>query len=70
MNKAHAVAVLIEMVQRYDIFMIQEIRDSTQTALPGPVDKVNEVSSVRYDFVVSERTERTRSKEQYGYIYK
>ena len=60
----------VQMVQRYDIFMIQEIRDSAQTALPELVDKVNEVSSVRYDFVVSERTGRTSSKEQYGYIYK
>ncbi|CAK8678616.1 unnamed protein product [Clavelina lepadiformis] len=70
MNKPDVVNILIKMVLRYDILMIQEIRDSTQTALPELVDKVNQLSWIRYNFVVSKRSGRTSSKEQYGYIYR
>uniref|UniRef100_H2YIL1 Endonuclease/exonuclease/phosphatase domain-containing protein n=1 Tax=Ciona savignyi TaxID=51511 RepID=H2YIL1_CIOSA len=70
MDKPQVVDILIEIVQRYDILMIQEIRDSAGTALPELVDDVNAVSSVPYDFVVSPRTGRTSSKEQYGYIFR
>ena len=57
-------------MQRYDILMIQEIRDSAQTALPELVEKVNQASVWQYGFVVSPRTGRSSSKEQYGYIYR
>ena len=50
--------------------MVQEIRDSEETAFPELVSRVNEVSSDEYLFVQSERTGRSSSKEQYGYIYK
>lgn len=70
MDKPDVVDILVQIVQRYDILMIQEIRDSAQTALPELVDNVNRASSVQYDFVVSPRTGRSSSKEQYGYIYR
>jgi len=70
MDKPDVVDILVQIVQRYDILMIQEIRDSAQTALPELVDNVNRASSVEYGFVVSPRTGRSSSKEQYGYIYR
>jgi len=70
MDKPDVVDVLIQIVQRYDILMIQEIRDSAQTALPELVEKVNKASSHSYGFVVSPRTGRSSSKEQYGYIFR
>ncbi|XP_078485040.1 deoxyribonuclease-1 [Ciona intestinalis] len=70
MDKPDVVAILVKIVQRYDVIMIQEIRDSAGTALPELVTDVNAVSSVPYSYVVSPRTGRTSSKEQYGYIYR
>merc|ERR1712126_775118 len=70
MDKPDVVDILVQIVQRYDILMIQEIRDSAQTALPELVETVNRASSMQYDFVVSPRTGRSSSKEQYGYIYR
>jgi len=62
--------MLLQIVQRYDILVVQEIRDVDMEAFPSLVDQVNAVSSDRYEFVQSPRTGRTSSKEQYGYIYK
>jgi len=70
MDKPDVVNILVQIVQRYDILMIQEIRDKAQTALPELVADVNKVSSVHYGFVVSPRTGRSSSKEQYGYIFR
>lgn len=59
---------LAKVVRKYDIVGIQEIRDSSQTALPALVSEVNEDGS-KYSYVVSDRLGRTNSKEQYAYIY-
>jgi len=50
--------------------VVQEIRDVREIAFPSLVSHVNANSSDLYQFVLSPRTGRTRSKEQYGYIYK
>ena len=60
--------VLADIIRTYDIIAIQEIRDSSQTALPTLVDLANSDGS-QYDYVVSERLGRTTSKEQYAYIF-
>jgi len=70
MNEPEVVDVLVKVVQRYDILMIQEIRDSAQTAFPELVDLVNRASKNSYAFVTSGRTGRSSNKEQYGYIYR
>ncbi|WP_091689854.1 endonuclease/exonuclease/phosphatase family protein [Methanococcoides vulcani] len=67
-SKSDVMMVLADIVRTYDIIAIQEIRDSSQTALPALVDLVNSDGS-QYDYVVSERLGRTSSKEQYAYIY-
>jgi endonuclease/exonuclease/phosphatase family metal-dependent hydrolase len=67
-SKPEVMNVLANIVRTYDVIAIQEIRDSSQTALPALVDLVNSDGS-EYDYVVSERLGRTSSKEQYAYIY-
>ena len=67
-SKPEVMAVLADIIRTYDIIAIQEIRDSSQTALPELVDLVNSDGS-RYNYVVSERLGRTTSKEQYSYVY-
>lgn len=70
MDKPHVVEVLVDIVERYDVLMIQEIRDSKQTAFPELVGLVNDHSPHQFKYVTSGRTGRTSSKEQYGYIYR
>lgn len=60
--------ILTEIIRTYDIVAIQEIRDSSQTALPKLVETVNSEGG-SYSFVVSERLGRTSNKEQYAYLY-
>lgn len=61
-------STLAEILRTYDIIAVQEIRDSSQTALPALVKAVNS-KGAHYSYVVSERLGRTSSKEQYAYIY-
>jgi len=63
-------AVLVDVIRRYDIILIQEIRDSKETAIFKLLDQVNAKRGDQYEIVVSGRLGRTNSKEQYAYIYK
>lgn len=67
-SNPEVMALLADIIRTYDIIAIQEVRDSSQTALLQLVDKVNSDGS-KYDHVVSERLGRTSSKEQYAYLY-
>lgn len=67
-NKPEVMDVLAKIIRRYDIVAVQEIRDSSQTALPRLMTVVNTPNNT-YSVVVSERLGRTASKEQYAYIY-
>ncbi len=68
-DKPEVMEVLSKIIRNYDIIALEEIRDSTQAALPGLLDAVNSAGGPRYDYTVSERLGRTTSKEQYAYIY-
>jgi hypothetical protein len=57
-GKPEVMATLADIIRTYDIIAIQEIRDSSQTALPKLVDLVNSDGS-QYQYVVSERLGRT-----------
>jgi deoxyribonuclease-1-like protein len=61
--------VLSKTIKNFDIVAVQEIRDSSQTALPALRNSVNDMAGPKYDFVVSDRLGRTTSKEQYAYLY-
>ena len=68
-GKPEVMSVLSKIIRNYDVIAVQEIRDSSQTALPLLRDAVNSMASPQYEYVVSERLGRTVSKEQYAYIY-
>lgn len=68
-SKPEVMSILSKVIRNYDVIAVQEIRDSSQTALPLLKDAVNSMGSPQYDYVVSERLGRTTSKEQYAYIY-
>jgi len=59
---------LAQIVRKFDIVAVQEIRALDQTVLPQFVDLINSGGRT-YDFVIGPRLGRTVSKEQYAYIF-
>ncbi|RUS83767.1 hypothetical protein EGW08_008473 [Elysia chlorotica] len=71
MDRESVMAVIVKILQRYDLILILEIRDSSQTAFPELVQECNKTSPENpFAFVVSARLGRTSSKEQYGFMYR
>jgi len=65
------VATLVQIVQRYDIILIQELRDSTGTVIGSFLDRVNSsAAGVSYNISISDRLGRTNSREQYVFMYR
>jgi len=54
-SKPEVMEVLSKIVRNYDVIAVQEIRDSSQTALPLLINAVNSMGTSQYDYVVSER---------------
>lgn len=70
-SKPDVVAIFIEIVQRYDIVLLQEIRDSSESVMYEFLDRLNrEQSNYTYDMILGPREGRSSSKEQYVYIYR
>ncbi|XP_071496958.1 uncharacterized protein [Diadema antillarum] len=65
-----AVDTIVKIILRYDLVLLQEIRDSSETAIVTLLDRVNSVAQEKYKMEVSERLGRTTSKEQYAYMYR
>ncbi|PIK40039.1 putative deoxyribonuclease-1 [Apostichopus japonicus] len=64
------VDVLVQIISRYDVILIQEIRDKSETAIEELLRQVNEVNDDAFSHVISDRLGRTSSKEQYSFFYK
>jgi endonuclease/exonuclease/phosphatase family metal-dependent hydrolase len=69
MNDTGVAGRLVQILQRYDVIAVQEIRDSSGDAFPALIEKLNAAGSAHYDYVISPRLGRTSSKEQYAFIY-
>ncbi|XP_022325780.2 deoxyribonuclease-1-like [Crassostrea virginica] len=63
---------LIKILSRYDIVLVQEIRDSSQIYISLLVDEINQFTrqDEPFSLVVSERLGRSNSKEQYAFLYR
>lgn len=60
--------ILADVVQRFDVVAVQEIR-SIQADVAGQLVALVNSTGARYHYVVGPRLGRTASKEQYAYIY-
>lgn len=67
-EKPHAMEPIVEIVRRFDVVAIQELRAADQTVVPQFVDMLNADGS-QYAYIVGPRLGRTSSKEQYVYVY-
>jgi endonuclease/exonuclease/phosphatase family metal-dependent hydrolase len=68
LQKPYVMQVLAEVVRRFDLVAIQEIRAVDDTVLPQFLGLIN-ATGVRYDFVIGPRLGRTSSKEQYAFVF-
>jgi len=66
--KPQVVDVLTQVVRRFDIVAVQEVRAKSDSIVPNFVAAINADGS-RYQYVVGPRLGRTVSKEQYTFIY-
>ncbi|XP_066267661.1 deoxyribonuclease-1-like [Branchiostoma lanceolatum] len=62
--------MIVRICQRYDILLIQEVRDASGTAIVDLLNRVNSAGTANYDMVISDRLGRTTSKEQYAFFYR
>ncbi|MCA9114671.1 MAG: endonuclease/exonuclease/phosphatase family protein [Planctomycetaceae bacterium] len=67
-EKPEVMRVLADVVRRFDVVAIQEIRAKDQNLIPQFVQQINAAGG-HYDFVLGSRQGRTSSKEQYAYLY-
>lgn len=71
MSKTQVVDILVKTISRYDIVLIQEIRDSSGEAIVELMDRVNAANpGSEFSMKLSPRLGRTSSKEQYAYLYR
>jgi endonuclease/exonuclease/phosphatase family metal-dependent hydrolase len=68
LQKTPVMQVLADVVRRFDLVAIQEVRSVDDTILPQFSALINS-TGVRYDFVIGPRLGRTNSKEQYAILF-
>ncbi|XP_067683854.1 deoxyribonuclease-1-like [Haliotis asinina] len=71
-SKPDVVETIAKIISRYDIILLMEIRDSTGTAtsvLKQKLQRHKDVTSP-YGWEISDRLGRTKSKEEYVFIYR
>ncbi|MCB2171404.1 endonuclease/exonuclease/phosphatase family protein [archaeon] len=68
-EKEQVMNVLANIVREFDVVLVQEIRDSSETTAPIFLDLINSMEGPEYAFIRSERVGRTSSKEAYAYFY-
>ncbi|KAI3388607.1 hypothetical protein SNEBB_003028 [Seison nebaliae] len=69
MRNDDAVEILRKIISRYDICLMEEIRDKYGRAIETFMKKLNENNDIQYEYVISERIGRSSSKEQFAFIY-
>ncbi|XP_076455591.1 deoxyribonuclease-1-like [Babylonia areolata] len=71
LKKKDVTHILIKIISRYDLVVIQEVRDSSQTAIDKLVRQLNTIEADDpFDCVESERLGRSNCKEQYVFLYR
>jgi endonuclease/exonuclease/phosphatase family metal-dependent hydrolase len=68
LRKPDAMRTIVEVVRRFDVVAIQELRATSDEIMPRFIAELN-ATGRRYDFIVGPRLGRTNSKEQYVFVY-
>ncbi|XP_057603294.1 deoxyribonuclease-1 [Hippopotamus amphibius kiboko] len=70
MSNATLSNYIVQILSRYDIALVQEVRDSHLTAVGKLMDKLNQDDPNTYHFVVSEPLGRNSYKERYLFVFR
>ncbi|XP_062999273.1 deoxyribonuclease-1-like 2 [Elgaria multicarinata webbii] len=62
--------IIVKILSRYDIALVQEVRDSDLSAVTELMKQLNSASKHPYDYVISESLGRENYKEMYLFLYR
>ncbi|NXO02854.1 DNSL2 protein, partial [Rhinopomastus cyanomelas] len=62
--------IIVSILSRYDLVLVQEVRDSDLSAVTRLMEQLNSVSSSPYDYEISGPLGRDSYKEMYLFIYR
>ena len=68
MSKPNTVALLVDILKRFDLIAVQELRSADPAVIEELVAELN-AQGDSYDYLAGPRLGRTRSKEQYVFLY-
>jgi len=67
--KKEVMEILVDIVGKYDILAVQEVRDIEGVVIPSFLEMINKEYNGIYKVVASEPLGRSTSKENYAFIY-
>lgn len=70
MDKVGVPEVIVSVGNRYDLLLVQEIRDKSGAAILELLDMLNAATDDDFALIQSDRLGRTVSKEQYAFFYR
>ncbi|XP_074867193.1 deoxyribonuclease-1-like 2 [Carettochelys insculpta] len=63
-------AVIVKILSRYDIVLVQEVRDADLSAVTNLLEQLNRASKHKYSYKVSKPLGRENYKEMYLFLYR
>ncbi|XP_002737115.1 deoxyribonuclease-1-like [Saccoglossus kowalevskii] len=70
MSDPEVVQVIVDVIERYDICAVQEVRDIDEIAVYDLLDELNAQNNGAFSLELGPRVGRTSSKEQYAFYYR
>ncbi|XP_030069216.1 deoxyribonuclease-1 [Microcaecilia unicolor] len=70
MDNPDTANIIVSIIQRYDIILIQEVRDTDLSAVKKLMDHLSSVCEDSYSYEISDPLGRDNYKEQYLFVYK
>ncbi|NWH80477.1 DNSL2 protein, partial [Piaya cayana] len=70
MSNEEVANIIVSILSRYDVVLVQEVRDSDLSAVTQLMERLNSVSTSAYDYEISDLLGRDNYKEMYLFIYR
>ncbi|NXS46313.1 DNSL2 protein, partial [Balaeniceps rex] len=70
MSNDEVAGIIISILSRYDVALVQEVRDSDLSAVTQLMEQLNSMSTSPYDYEISGPLGRDNYKEMYLFIYR
>ncbi|NXF54641.1 DNSL2 protein, partial [Oceanites oceanicus] len=70
MSNEEVAGIIVSILRRYDVALVQEVRDSDLSAVTQLMEQLNSMSTSPYDYEISGPLGRDNYKEMYLFIYR